>query len=346
MKTCKKCGETKALELFSKAGRGKDGYAPRCKACTATYAKELREKLIEQDPEAYKAKVKAKNEKYKDKISANAKAYRARHRTEIQKRKQERIKQRLATDAEFRIKFTAQRKAQYERRKDVMCDRAKQKRAELSDTYIKSLMGYAHDVYVAPDLIEARRQQVIEIRNKIKLNSDPNKLTKYCIKCESEKPKSEYYKNKKRLSTYCKECAKEGYMDYVNKYPEKVKQYRTEYYINNKEKILEATKRFYESHPGYAAAYVKRWRAENPELARESDRKYRAKNADKVRAWSRKYRQAQSDNLTDRYILDRFNYGGEGAKVKLDNIPQSLIEAKRLQLLIWRKLNEKCNTTT
>jgi hypothetical protein len=346
VKTCKKCKETKALELFSKDARGKDGYAPRCKVCVYEYDKALREKLREQDPEAYKAKVKAKNEKYKDKISANAKAYRARHRTEIQKRKQERIKQRLAIDAEFRIKYIARRKAQYERRKDVMCDRAKQKRAELSDTYIKSLMGYAHDVYVAPDLIEARRQQVISRREKINLNLDPNKLTRYCSKCKCEKPKTEYYKHGNKIQSHCKTCTKEAYMNYINKHPEKVKQYRTEYYKNNKEKIIEATKRFYESHPGYAAAYVKRWRAENPELARESDRKYRAKNADKVRAWSRKYRQAQSDNLTDRYIIDRFNYGGEGAKVKLNNIPQSLIEAKRLQLLIWRKLNEKCNTTT
>lgn len=39
MKTCTKCGETKAREMFSKHATGRDGLQSHCKACVAAYGR-------------------------------------------------------------------------------------------------------------------------------------------------------------------------------------------------------------------------------------------------------------------------------------------------------------------
>jgi hypothetical protein len=50
--------------------------------------------------------------------------------------------------------------------------------------------------------------------------------------------------------------------------------------------------------------------------------------------------------LSDRYIKQLFNTGKAGS-VRIHNIPQELIEVKRLQILINRRIkDEKCNATT
>jgi hypothetical protein len=43
MKTCKKCGETKAFELFAVSSRTRDGHLGVCRGCTLAYAKQWKQ---------------------------------------------------------------------------------------------------------------------------------------------------------------------------------------------------------------------------------------------------------------------------------------------------------------
>jgi hypothetical protein len=70
-----------------------------------------------------------------------------------------------------------------------------------------------------------------------------------------------------------------------------------------------------------------KWRANNPDKVAE----YIAQQADNRKRYHRK----QCDEVTDRYILNRLH-----ATVS-DAVPVELIEAKRLQILIGRLLQEQ-----
>ena len=62
--------------------------------------------------------------------------------------------------------------------------------------------------------------------------------TKVCKKCGKEKPVSEFTKNKRMpdgIWVYCLECNRKM----AKAYTEKNKEYSHNYYINNKEKIME-----------------------------------------------------------------------------------------------------------
>jgi len=54
VKTCKKCGETKALELFRKSNRYKCGYYARCLDCLNDYSNKWRKAARKKHPEKYK----------------------------------------------------------------------------------------------------------------------------------------------------------------------------------------------------------------------------------------------------------------------------------------------------
>jgi hypothetical protein len=375
MKTCKKCGETKTFELFSKAARAADGYNPRCKSCASAYAKILRER----DPELYSAKQKVKYEKYKDVISKRAKEYRALHGAEINKRKQERIKQRLATDPEFKAQHKARKKAQYERRKDSQLARGKQQRAELTDAYVKSLMGVAPDIYVAPEEIELRRQQVIALRQLKETNTNPSILTKVCVTCNTEQPKSAFYKYGNHIHSKCKACSKVGYYKYAAENTEAVKEYRKKYYQANKDRLTAYMREYCKNNPEKVKEMGKAWRENNPDKVLQARKNYVERNRDKISernkqrwknlwltnpdqirakkreeyvrrrdyilAYNRKIAKQAVAEISDAYVKHLLsNHVPKGMNVA--DIPEALIEAKRLQLKIRRMVNENNNNTT
>ena len=53
VKTCKKCGETKSLELFNKSARTRDGYLGACKSCLIAYKKQWKQDNPEKKVEYY-----------------------------------------------------------------------------------------------------------------------------------------------------------------------------------------------------------------------------------------------------------------------------------------------------
>jgi ribosomal protein L20 len=72
MKTCNKCGETKALTEFYKQRLGRDGLTAQCKGCINIRKKAFREA----NPEKVKAFQKAYRETNKEEIKARKKVYR------------------------------------------------------------------------------------------------------------------------------------------------------------------------------------------------------------------------------------------------------------------------------
>lgn len=75
MKKCSKCGESKALECFSKGRSRKDGLQSKCRDCDAEYHADNREKRA-----AYNAKWRKNN---RERVAADAAKYRADNREKI-----------------------------------------------------------------------------------------------------------------------------------------------------------------------------------------------------------------------------------------------------------------------
>jgi hypothetical protein len=165
--------------------------------------------------------------------------------------------------------------------------------------------------------------------------------------------------------------SKERKKKYYVENKEKYKEYRKQYYQNNKEKMKALTKkwmaenkeRHYATHKAYRdanrekinaqqKAKTEQLFAENPEKIRQARRATKARmKAQDPRAWNDKMKKynypAQRrmvEELKDAYVRQRLTRANDDGPrtISAKDIPQSLVEAKRLQLMILRSLrNEK-----
>lgn len=364
MKTCKGCKTEKPYEMFRKSARGIDGYAPRCKVCSSGYEKQLRTKL-ETNPEyveKQKQKSKEKYEKNKDYYAKVGKIWRQKNKDKIR----EREKIRRATDPEYVAKERARGKATYQRTKEKSLGRQKIMRDNLSDSYIKSLMGIPAENYVSPEAIEERRQQVIAIRKRTEHNK--TRTSKVCPTCKEEKALLEFYNNGK--ATYCRACSKAKSSEFAKNNREHMRALSKKHYEKHKEKYKQKSKAYYEVNREKAIQACREWRLKNPERYKELDKAYRDKNRDRIlkrqREWVKLWRlnNPQENNarrkrhyekhkeryknyfresskkiveqMPDRYINYVLNYG----KKKEDRLiyPKEILEAKRAQILLMRAI--------
>lgn len=172
---------------------------------------------------------------------------------------------------------------------------------------------------------------------------------KHCRVCDTDKPLTEYYAHGGRV---CKAC---------------IRIRTAKYYLANREKILDRTKdpefkkKERELHaykmqndPEYKARYSatrKRFRDKHKEEIRAYNLDYIKKNTairkakkkakrltPEYKAQEREYVIKQRDNFTDVYVRQQLV---KRSTLKVADIPQSLVEAKRLQLKIRRLANEK-----
>lgn len=166
---------------------------------------------------------------------------------------------------------------------------------------------------------------------------------KICTKCKLELPVTAFHKDKRAkdgLSFWCKECTKK---------------YMKEHYKNNSEKILASCAKWRENNPEKLAEYYKKnskrmyavqveYRKNNPEKTRAKGVNYRKNNLEKVRATEARNRKknieknrarstASIKDLSNAYVAKKLGF-------KVSEIPPELIEAKRLNLKIKRKLKE------
>lgn len=87
--------------------------------------------------------------------------------------------------------------------------------------------------------------------SKSKIALDP-KVECYCSKCDSIKKLSEFYRSD---TTYCKGCRKQ-----IN---DSQKDYRRDYYLKNRDKIIAYNKQRYEKKKGEIKDYKRKWCQKN-----------------------------------------------------------------------------------
>ena len=168
---------------------------------------------------------------------------------------------------------------------------------------------------------------------------------------------------------------KEEMREYQKKYyaenKEYYKEYAKAYYIENKDKMLGQIKKWINENKERHNETRLKWReqnrekinaqqktnrdklfAENPERIRAIRRAKKVKQKAKdPQAWNAKmakynapYQKRMVDELSDAYVRARLVIPSDGSRRKISakDIPQSLVEAKRVQLMILRSLkNEK-----
>jgi hypothetical protein len=194
--------------------------------------------------------------------------------------------------------------------------------ALLPDYYIAKLFNKRGMVRlgvndIPKELIEAKRLQILMQRKAkgIEYKVPPtlaelaaSKPTKYCGLCKTEKDRSAFGISKKYpdgLRNCCKECRKKE----TARRSEKKKLYDKKYVQANYERICKRNQ-----------AYGKR-------------------NRKKLNVQSNEYRRKRREELSDDYIKQILNRDLD-YKFKLHEVPKELIEAKRIQLQIWRKTHE------
>lgn len=192
-------------------------------------------------------------------------------------------------------------------------------------------------------------------------------LSKYCAKCGEYKALSEFNKhkgNKDGLQYTCKACKKAVSAEYYTRtreeQAEKGKRYRTaniekvrarsrKYYQENKERILarqnnEHTKAYFKGyylkHKDEICSRAAAWRKDNPEYAKAISKRWRKNHPDSHRDSTRAHATKQRDTLGDSYIKQILNNRKKGVN-RIHNIPAVLIELKRLELLIKRRIKDE-----
>ena len=171
---------------------------------------------------------------------------------------------------------------------------------------------------------------------------------KKCGKCKKDKDKSFYSKNsnkKDKLHTWCKECCAEYISNYRTIHKDKIILDQKKYRLNNKEKAAAYIKEYRLANKEKIAAKVKQYRLANLKRIYEINKKYHISNPEKRKQYTLNYRglsleRGRNERLTlsDKYVRELLCGKQKGLVSKM--WPISLVQAKREQILIKRKLKE------
>jgi hypothetical protein len=174
-----------------------------------------------------------------------------------------------------------------------------------------------------------RRMQL----NKIWVSDNPEKvrikMSKICKTCNEEKPLDLFSKEKRNSDGHagqCISCRKEYVAKYYIKNKEEIDKKNKINFNNNREKFLQVQKIYYQKNLEQALLQRKEWRQRNPEKVKESNQKHKYKKA------------ICSKNLTDSYVKSQLT---KRTPICNKEIPQELIELKRIQMLINREIRNK-----
>lgn len=174
-----------------------------------------------------------------------------------------------------------------------------------------------------------------------------NTVDKLCKKCNTVKPTFEFYHGR-----CCKECTKERIRSYYKKNRESILAKHKDPEFRKKERELHAYKM--KNDPEYKARYSatrKRSRDKHKDKIRAYNLAYIKKNTEvrkakkkakrltpEYKAQEKEYNLKQRINLTDVYIRQQLV---KHTSLKVADIPQALVEVKRVQLKIKELVNEK-----
>jgi hypothetical protein len=151
-----------------------------------------------------------------------------------------------------------------------------------------------------------------------------------------EYQKAYYESNREHIQGVIKEWNKK-HPEYINKWrtenPDKVKQYREAH----KPRARERAREQYWEDPESARLKVRQYKAANIETVKVKKKEWNQSNRPHLRS----YYNSQTKQLSDSYIRNKLaaNHKRERTLCSGD-IPQDLVELKRLQLLIQRELRK------
>ena len=118
---------------------------------------------------------------------------------------------------------------------------------------------------------------------------------KICYKCKIEKDESEFGKakpSKDGLRYSCKKCEKEYKKEYYQENKEAIKEYKKEYNQNNKESIKENKKKYRQNNKESIKEYKKEYNQNNKESIKEYHKEYRQNNKDSIKDYNKEYNKA------------------------------------------------------
>tara|TARA_R110002126_G_scaffold62700_5_gene161285 strand:+ start:4398 stop:5198 length:801 start_codon:yes stop_codon:yes gene_type:complete len=125
---------------------------------------------------------------------------------------------------------------------------------------------------------------------------------KKCTTCEIEKKESEFSKakaNKDGLRGNCKSCVKEESKKYRKANEKKIKQFKKEWYQQNKDKILENKKKYCVKNKEQIKEYGKLYYLENKNFIREKNKEYRKKNKEYHTEYGKQYYENNKQKLKE-----------------------------------------------
>lgn len=127
-------------------------------------------------------------------------------------------------------------------------------------------------------------------------------MYKKCNKCNIEKNITSFCKNKSKkdgLDIYCRDCNKEYKKNYNIKNKKKLSNKKKEYYINNKDIVLERVKDYNIKNKEVRREYLKDYYNSNKEVILERVKDYSIKNKEVRREYYNKYikNRISNDNL-------------------------------------------------
>jgi len=158
-----------------------------------------------------------------------------------------------------------------------------------------------------------------------------------CTPCRRVYRKAYYEANRERCKAQMREWQKNN-PDYCANWqkenPDKVKQYRAA----SRPRAREYMREQYWKDPEAARLRSKQFKATNPELIKTEKRRWAAENKEHLR----KYFSRKTAELSDSYIRNKLatNHKRERT-LRSKDIPQELVELKRLQLLLQRELKNE-----
>ena len=129
--------------------------------------------------------------------------------------------------------------------------------------------------FATRDNITRREAERIEEEYRVQIKADMNDRRAFLSPEQKKEYKKEYYENNK----------------------EKINEQKKEYYENNKEKIKEYHKEWYENNPEYNKEYYE----QNKEKINEKCKEYKENNKEKIKEYKKEYRENNKEKINEKH---------------------------------------------
>jgi hypothetical protein len=128
---------------------------------------------------------------------------------------------------------------------------------------------------------------------------------KTCPKCGEEKPKEEFYKDKRTKDGChycCKSCVREHHRKWASEHKGERKEYNRKWHIENRESVREKNREWQNNNRNKVRAANKKWAENNRERKKKQNQIWVSNNRDKTSGYSRKfyYSHKESERLRNK----------------------------------------------